>query len=234
VKFAGSGCSTAEHALLGVLPMRALSLAPALLLVSACFSAPAMTTARTSDPPPLPPDHARVVFFMASWEADPPPFERHESLSHDAAMAGAIVVDDRGRVFGTVKPGAFVIADVTPGDHAFFAEDVQQFDTTCVTDCLAFGAMRAKVAAGRTYGVMLEHANRFVVGGEIGQRHRLDLVRAQGAPLGQPGWTWLRLDAEANAWARDHADRIQGMVEAGTERMGREGEWNPRESTIEQ
>jgi len=201
--------------------MRALSIAPALLLLSACFSAPAMTAARTSAPPPLPADRARVVFFMASWEADPPPFERHPSLSHDAAMAGAIVVDDRGQVFGTVKPGTFVIADVTPGDHGFFSEDVRQLDATCVTDCLAFGAMRAKLAAGRTYGVMLEHPNRFVVGGDLGERHRLDLVCAQGAPLGQPGWTWLRLDDEANAWARDHADRVQGIVEAGTEtRLG--------------
>lgn len=211
--------------------MRLLSLLPALLLLSACFSAPAMTAVRTGEPLALAPDRARVVFFMASWEADPPPFERHAGLSQEAAMAGAVVVDDRGQVFGTVKPGAFVVADVVPGDHAFFAEDVQQLDTTCVTDCLAFGAMRARVAAGRTYGVMLQHPNRFVVGGDIGERHRLDLVRAQGAPLGRPGWTWLRLD-DAGAWARGHADRVRDIVEAGTERMGHESEWNPRESTM--
>jgi hypothetical protein len=78
---------------------------------------------------------------------------------------------------GTVVPGAFIVADLPPGDHAFFAEDVLQLDSGCVTDCLAFGAARARLAAGRTYGVLVEHPNRFSIG-NLFQRHQLDLVRA--------------------------------------------------------
>jgi hypothetical protein len=212
--------------------MRAITLVPALLLLSGCLSAPVMTVARTNEPPPVSPGLARVVFFMTSWEADAPPFERHPGLSRDAAMAGTLVVDDRGQVLGTVQPGTFVVADVAPGAHAFFAEDTRQIDATCITDCLAFGAMRARLEAGRTYGVMLQHPNRFVIGGALTERHRLDLVRAQGAPVGRPGWTWLRLGDEGQAWARDHADRVRDIIEAGTERMGREGEWDAGESTL--
>ncbi len=146
-------------------------------------------------------------------------------------MAGTILVDERGRALGTVKPGTFVVADVAPGDHAFFAEDVQQLDFGCVTDCLSVGAARAHLAAGRVYGVLVEHTERFDMSGH-GERHRLDLIRAEGAPVASPGWTWLRLDEEAAEWARAHADRLRDIVQGGEERMRRGGEWDARQSNI--
>jgi hypothetical protein len=211
--------------------MRALPLVFPVALLTACMGAPAMVPARTPDPGPLAPDKARVVFFRPSWEADPPPFERHPATSYQGAMAGTLVLDERGRVFGNVKPGTFVVVDVEPGDHAFFAEDVQQIDASCITDCLAFGAARAHLEAGRTYGVLVQHPNRFTIG-EALERHRLDLLRADGAPLGRPGWTRLRLDEDATRWERDHASRLHDIVQAGYERMRREGEWDARASSI--
>lgn len=191
-----------------------------------------MVPAATTTPGPLAPDRARVVFFRASWEADPPPYDRHAAASRDAAMAGTVIVDEQARVVGTVTPGSFVVADVDPGDHLFFAEDARQLDASCITDCLAFGAARAHLEAGRTYGVQVQHPNRFAIGGDLGERHRLDLVRADGAPLGRPGWTWLRLEEHAGEWARDHADRLRDIVRAGSERMRRPDEWDARASNI--
>jgi len=211
--------------------MRAPPLALGYLLLASCIGAPPMTAARVDDPGPPTADRARVVFFMPSYEADAPPFARYPAAARDSAMAGTVVVDDRGRLLGAVRPGAFIVADVEPGDREFFAEDARQLDTECVTDCLAFGAMRARLAAGRIYGVLVEHPNRFAIGGDD-ERHRLDLVRAGGAPVGRPGWTWLRLDPDAADWSRDHADTLRAIVRSGRERMTRADEWDARDSVI--
>jgi hypothetical protein len=189
-----------------------------------------MVPSRTPAPGPLAPDLARVVFFRPSWEADPPPFERHPQLSTQAAMAGTLVVDDRGDVLGAVKPGTYIVADLEPGDRAFFAEDAQSIDDGCVTDCLGIGAARAHLERGRTYGVLVEHPNRFTIGSDS-DPHRLDLLRAEGAPLGQGTWTWL-LPRDGVAWAQDHADRVRSIVQAGTERMQHPSEWDARASSI--
>ena len=145
-------------------------------------------------------------------------------------MAGTLVVDERGRVLGAVKPGTYVVLDVEPGEHAFFAVDAQSIDDGCVTDCLGIGAARARIEAGRTYGVLVEHPNRFVIGDD-GDRHRLDLLRADGAPLGREGWTWL-VPVDGDAWTRDHTDSVRNVVQAGTERMQRPTEWSARDSSI--
>jgi hypothetical protein len=208
--------------------MRPVLLASVLLLLDGCLSGPPMTAVRTNEPPPVPADRARVVFFMALWESDPPPFERHPQS--DVSMA-AVVVDDRGLVVGTVKPGTFVIADVEAGDRDFFAEDAR-FDTGCASDCQQVGALAAKLVAGRTYGIIVEFPDRFRIGAGEGDRNRLDLVRAGGAPIGRPGWTWLRLDAEAGVWTRDHVDRVWDIVRDGKERMRRATRWDASESSI--
>jgi hypothetical protein len=186
-----------------------------------------MVPARTIAPGPLAPERARVVFFRPSWEADPAPYERHPQT----ARAATLVVDDRGEVLGAVKPGTYIVADVETGERAFFAEDAQSIDDGCVTDCLGIGAARAHLEPGRVYGVLVEHTNRFTIGGNVDDKHRLDLLRADGAPLGQGGWTWL-VSQDAAAWARDHAARIRDIVQAGTERMQHPAQWDARESSI--
>jgi hypothetical protein len=198
--------------------MRPVLLVSAMLLLDGCLSGPPMVAMRSNDPPPVPPDRARVVFFMAPWESDPPPFERHPRS--DRSMA-AVVVDDQGLLVGTVKPGTFIFADVEAGDRDFFAEDAR-FDTGCASDCQEVGAVAVQLAAGQTYGILVEFPNRFRIGASEGDRNRLDLVRAGGAPLGRPGWAWLPLDREAGQWAGDHRDRVWGIVIDGRQRMKQE------------
>jgi hypothetical protein len=200
------------------------------LSLASCLGAPTMIPSSRPSPGPLAPDRARVVFFRPSWEADPPPFDRAPRASTQAAMAGTVVVDEKGRVLGAVKPGTYIVADLAPGDHAFFAQDAQTLDEGCVTDCVGIGAARAHLEPGRTYGVLVEHPNRFTIG-DGADPHRLDLLRADGAPLGREGWTWL-VEEDGAGWAREHADRVSAIVEAGLQRMQHTDEWNARESSI--
>jgi hypothetical protein len=214
-----------------VLPIIALlTISTAASLLVACVGAPTMVPANATAPGPVAPGRARVVFFRPSWEADAPPFARNAGASRQAAMAGTLVVDERGEVLGAVKPGTYVVADLEPGDHAFFAQDAQSIDDGCVTDCLGIGAARAHLEPGRTYGVLVEHPNRFTISGSF-DTYRLDLLRADGAPLGRDGWTWL-LAQDGARWARDHAARIRDIVQAGSERMTHPSEWDARASSI--
>ncbi len=154
---------------------------------------------------PPPEGRARVVFFVVD----------ERSFDFGSPSDAFYVIDEKGGVLGALEWGSWFAIDLPAGEHAFFEWSPW---TPNLLGPQVNAAMKASLAAGRTYEVQLTTGPRpFYRSAVLPHFAAVAPDEARLATL-----IPLEIDpASASRWAESHADSLRARVAEGQARLAR-------------
>jgi hypothetical protein len=174
--------------------MRALTMLAVFTAAGCSWMSPLMKPAPAACLSTLPaPDKARVVFA-------------HGGANELHGVGTVRIVDEAGSVLGDSLPYSWFAVDLPPGRHSFFGWQTsangrfpQPNGCACfLHECWWVAAMRADLAAGRTYYVWVQQTKAFGAPGDISSwDQQIDFVR---------------VSPQLDTWPRERRDEIRPMV----------------------